>query len=173
MAPPATCWAPEHSCSAWVSTQCQSTLNSVSTWSWLSFQLEVPNDSLHVTVKWLGLFKINGFLAVYGANLGSGLTLSETEKNLFDLSILSQYMIFFFTMLQFKFALQAEINESPVKPELGQAKFPSHCSHEATNILQLATWHWWNGEGSPEMLWPLLSLSTSRGLLRWLSRKVD
>ena len=37
---------------------------------------------------------------------------------------------------------QAEISESPLRPELGQSKFSRHCLHEATNILQLALRRW-------------------------------
>ena len=59
------------------------------------------------------------------------------------------------------------MNESILRPELGQAKFPRHCLQEAKNILHLALMErrrW------PEMLRPLFSLSTSIGLLGWRSQ---
>ena len=66
----------------------------------------------------------------------------------------------------------AEINESPLRPELGQAKFfelfSSHCSHEATNILQLALK--WRRKTRTAQASPRLSLSMSCGLLGWLSQ---
>ena len=48
-----------------------------------------------------------------------------------------------------------------------QDKFSGNCWHEATNILQLALMEW---KRKASKLRPLLSLSTSCGLLGWLSK---
>ena len=69
---------------------------------------------------------------------------SKAEELLDDKLDLSQY-IFAFLMDQSSssnFALQAEINERPLRAEFAQSRFFRHCSREETNILQSALRKW-------------------------------
>ena len=117
-------------------------------------------------VKWL--FEINDFLAVCGANLGSEFTTNSLRHKSF------------WTCLSTAFSLPSNICKSLIftvlrnQCEFRQAKFCSYFSHEATIFLHFKfSFTVMEKEGQElEKLRSLLGLSTSCGLLGWLSQRL-